>query len=80
MKVSFWVRLALGLLVIALLLFLGYRLLNGILDFAVKIPEDGGLVEGEEIYEMETPEPMPTMPAYMMEDSFYDNAGSVDGE
>ncbi|MBQ4090226.1 MAG: hypothetical protein IJC56_10190 [Clostridia bacterium] len=37
-----------------------------------ELPDDG--------YESElyTPEPMPTMPGYMSDDSFYDEAGSVD--
>ena len=79
MKASWWVKLILGLAVIAMLVFLCYKMIDlfaGYISNAVV----GGVLKGDEVYVAETPEPMPTMPDYMKQDSFYDNAGSVDGE
>lgn len=80
MKTGFWVKLVLGLALIALLVTAGVYLLEYFIDTMTnfldgEIPDDGS---GD--YAVITPEPRPTMPAYMGEDSFYDNAGSVDDE
>lgn len=80
MKTGFWIKLILGILSIILLIAVGSYMLNGMINaftslMGGEIPDDGS---GD--YVIETPEPMPTMPAYMQEDSFYDNAGSVGDE
>lgn len=80
MKTGFWVKLVLGLVSIVLLIIVGSYLLESMINaftnlMSGEIPDDGS---GD--YAIETPEPMPTMPAYMQEDSFYDNAGSVGDE
>ena len=80
MKAKFWVKLIFGLAVIALMIALGYYLVRSLTDFVLNLSDGGGYLPEEEVFVMETPEPMPTMPAYMGEDSFYDNAGSVQGE
>lgn len=76
MKAAFWVKLTLGVGVIILLALLGYRLVDLFADFIGGVKNDAVVDDGA--YVMETPEPMPTMPEYMQDDSFYDNAGSVD--
>ena len=77
MKVGFWVKLVLGLALIALLLMLGVRLVDALVGFLGKI---GGGPAYDEEYVVETPEPAPTMPDYMLDDSFYDNAADMDYE
>ena len=42
MKAGYWVKLALGLALIALLCLAAYKLLDGILDFVSKIGDGGG--------------------------------------
>lgn len=69
-------KLLLMLIVLILLGLVCYRLLRGITGLLTSIPEDGGIVPWEEEPEPEdTPEPVPTMPAWIGEDSFYDHAG-----
>lgn len=81
MKARFWVKFVLGLAAILLLIAAGVYLVEYFIDTMTnflgggEIPDDGS---GD--YAIVTPEPYPTMPAYMREDSFYDNADSVDGE
>ncbi len=75
MKSVFWIKLTLGVGLIVLLALLGYRLVDVFVDFI------GGAMRGTVVddgeYVMETAEPLPTIPAYMQDDSFYDNAGSM---
>jgi hypothetical protein len=75
MKASYWIKLTLGIGLIVLLALLGYRLVGVFVDFI------GGALRGTTVddgeYVMETAEPAPTIPAYMQDDSFYDNAGSM---
>ena len=78
MKAGYWVKLALGLALIALLCLAAYKLLDGILDFVSKIGDGGGEIVSADEYRPETPEPLPTMPEYMEDDSFYDNASDMD--
>ena len=78
MKAGYWVKLALGLALIALLCLAAYKLLDGILDFVSKIGDGGGEIVSADEYRPETPEPLPTMPDYMEDDSFYDNASDRD--
>ena len=78
MKVGYWVKLALGLALVVMLGLAAYKLLDGILDFVAKIDEGGGEIVSAGEYRPETPEPMPTMPEYMGDDSFYDNASDMD--
>ena len=78
MKAGYWVKLALGLALIALLCLAAYKLLDGILDFVSKISDGGGEIVSTDEYRPETPEPLPTMPEYMEDDSFYDNASNMD--
>ena len=80
MKAAFWIKLALGLLLIAALIMLGYRMVDGLTNAITNIMGGGIIEETDEDFPIETPEPLPTMPAYMGEDGFYDNAGSVGGE
>ena len=50
MKAGYWVKLALGLALIALLCLAAYKLLDGILDFVSKIGDGGGeIVSAERI-------------------------------
>lgn len=81
MKPGFWIKLMAGVAAIALLIGALVYLANFLIDAAVGIM-GGGIIpaDGSGDYVMETQEPMPTMPEYMREDSFYDNAGSVGGE
>jgi hypothetical protein len=78
MKAAFWVKLTLGVGLIALLILLGYRLVDLFAGFIGGVKS--GAVVDDGSYVMETPEPAPTMPDYMQDDSFYDNAGSMDGD
>ena len=79
MKAGWWVKLIVGLLVVAMLAFLCYKMIDLFADY-ISNAVVGGTTEGDEVYLEETPEPMPTMPDYMKQDSFYDHAGSVDGD
>ena len=76
MKAAFWIKLALGVGLILLLAMLGFRLVEMFSDFIGGVK--GGAVVDDGDYVMETPEPAPTIPAYMQDDSFYDNAGSME--
>lgn len=78
MKKGFVVKLVLSVLLVVALVFIGYKMIGALTELIV------GAISGAELHndgyesELVTPEPMPTMPAYMGDDSFYDNAGSVD--
>ena len=48
------------------------------MDFVSKIGDGGGEIVSADEYRPETPEPLPTMPEYMEDDSFYDNASDMD--
>ena len=78
MKAKFIVKLILGLMLVAALIFLCYRLTDSLAGFIVDIFSGGEIEDDRGDYELYTPEPMPTMPEYMGDDSFYDDAGSVD--
>lgn len=75
MKAVFWIKLTLGVGLIVLLALLGYRLVDVFVDFIGGAMRGTVADDGE--YVMEPPEPAPTIPAYMQDDSFYDNAGSM---
>ena len=77
MKVSNIIKAAVCVAVIVLLSLLGYRLLNMFIGMFGNVASETEY-EAEEDYVIETPEPMPTMPDYMKEDSFYDNAENPD--
>lgn len=78
MKYRFVVKLIFGLMLVAALVFLCYQLTDSLAGLIGDILS-GGDIDGESgDYETYTPEPMPTMPAYIGEDSFYDNADSVE--
>ncbi len=76
MKAVFWVKLTLGIGLIILLGILGYRLVDMFAGLVGGVKSGAVIDDGD--YVMETAEPAPTMPAYMQDDSFYDNAGSMD--
>lgn len=78
MKSRFAVKLILGLVLVAALVFLCYRLTDSLAGLIGDILSGGDIDDESGDYEMYTPEPMPTMPAYIGEDSFYDNADSVE--
>ena len=78
MKLRFFVKLLCGLLLIAALAFAAYKLLDGISVLIIDALSGTNLPDNGHETEMVTPEPMPTMPDYMTDDSFYDSAGSVD--
>lgn len=78
MKAGYIVKLILGLMLVAALIFLCYRLTDSLAGLIGDIFSGGRINDDSGDYELYTPEPMPTMPAYMGDDSFYDNAGGVD--
>lgn len=78
MKARFIVKLILGLMLVAALIFLCYRLTGSLAGLIGNIFSGGKIDDESGDYELYTPEPMPTMPAYMGDDSFYDNADSVE--
>ena len=78
MKAGYIVKLILGLMLVAALIFLCYRLTDSLAGLIGDIFSGGRINDDSGDYELYTPEPMPTMPAYIGDDSFYDNAGSVD--
>ena len=82
MKKGLVIKCLLGLALIALLLYAGYRMVDYFADTIIMMLNNDVIYDGSGDYEMYTPEPMPTMPDYMKEDSFYDNADDVifDGE
>ena len=61
-----------------LLVVAGYRLTTFFADTIIGMITNETIIDDSGDYQLYTPEPMPTMPAYMGEDSFYDNAGDVD--
>ena len=71
------IKLTLGIMLIILLVVLGHRLVDAIAGMVGNLA-GGGLIEEDCDYAIHSPEPMPTMPAYMQEDSFYDEAGRMD--
>ena len=78
MTTRFFIKLLLGLLLIFALTFAGYKLFDGISSMIINVFSGTEIQEAGYENEFATPEPMPTMPDYMNDDSFYDNAGSVD--
>lgn len=78
MKAGYIVKLILGLMLVAALIFLCYRLTDSLAGLIGDIFSGGRINDDSGDYELYTPEPMPTMPAYIGDDSFYDNAGVVD--
>lgn len=78
MKAGYIVKLILGLMLVAALIFLCYRLTDSLAGLIGDIFSGGRINDDSGDYELYTPEPMPTMPAYIGDDSFYDNAGGVD--
>ena len=78
MKAGYIVKLILGLMLVAALIFLCYRLTDSLAGLRGDIFSGGRINDDSGDYELYTPEPMPTMPAYIGDDSFYDNAGGVD--
>ncbi len=77
MKKGLIVKGILGLLLIVLLIVAGYRMIGFFADTIVGMINNETIADDSGDYQLYTPEPMPTMPAYMGEDSFYDNAGDV---
>ena len=78
MKYRFLIRLLLGLLIIIILSFVGFKMINWLSDFVIDLFIETEFVDNGYENDLITPEPMPTMPDYIGEDSFYDSAGSVD--
>ena len=77
MKAGITIKIIIGLLLIALLIFACVRMVDIFASAVVNILSGNDIEMETDEQIMITPEPMPTMPAYMGEDSFYDNAGSV---
>lgn len=77
MKGAFVIKLILGLALIALLLFAGFKLVTMFTETVIGMLSNDVITDDTGDYQMYTPEPMPTMPPYIGEDSFYDNAGDV---
>lgn len=78
MKARFAVKLIFGLALVAALIFACYRITDTLTGLFGNIFSGGGIYDDSGDYELYTPEPMPTMPSYIGDDSFYDNAGSVE--
>ena len=78
MKYRFMIKLVLGLLLIVFLVFTAYKLIDVLTGFVIDAVLGDRALESSYENELVTPEPMPTMPDYMSDDSFYDTAGSVD--
>lgn len=78
MKKSLIIKIILGLLLVAFLIFAAYRITDYFATAIVRMLNNETIVDESGDYQLYTPEPMPTMPAYMGEDSFYDNADEVD--
>ena len=77
MKKGFIIKLVLGLLLITALILIGYKLLDTLAGFIVDAISGAEFPMEDYSDELYTPEPLPTMPGYMFDDSFYDDAGSV---
>ena len=71
------IKILMGLLLVAALIFGGLKLINWLSDFIIDI-FTGAELDDDYANELVTPEPLPTMPDYMGDDSFYDSAGSVE--
>ena len=78
MKYRYLIKLLLGILFIILLVFTGIRLFSTLTEFMIDMFTGAEVPDSGYENELVTPEPLPTMPDYMADDSFYDNAGSVD--
>lgn len=78
MNAKFIVKFILGIVLVLALVLVCYRLMDTITSTAVNWFSNAEIPNVDGDYEIHTPEPMPTMPAYMGDDSFYDNAGNVD--
>ena len=77
MKLSLLIKIALGIALIILLLFVGIRLVTTLTETVVGMLSNEPIIDESDDYQLYTPEPMPTMPPYISDDSFYDNAGDV---
>lgn len=77
MKAGIIIRIAAGLALVIVLALVCVKLLDMMGGAVVNLLSGDSTPGGFDEQVMLTPEPMPTMPAYMGEDSFYDNAGSV---
>lgn len=80
MKARYTVKLILGLGLVAALIFVCYRMTDSLAGLVGSIFSGGEIMDDNGDYALYTPEPMPTMPDYMGDDSFYDNAGNVEFE
>ena len=78
MKRGLVVKIVLGLLLIIVLVILGFRMVSSLTTLVVDVFSGAEIPEEGYENELYTPEPMPTMPDYMRDDSFYDDAGSVE--
>lgn len=78
MKYRLLVKLILGVTAVILLAIIGLKMIDTLSGLLIGVFTNAEV--GTDGYENElvTPEPMPTMPGYIGEDSFYDSAGSVD--
>ena len=77
MKLSLIVKIVLGIALIALLLFVGIRLVTNLTETVVGMLSNDPIIDESGDYQLYTPEPLPTMPPYIGDDSFYDNADDV---
>jgi len=73
------VKFAIGLVLVILFITLCYILMKGASNFVSNAMSDAPIDTGGD-YAIETPEPLPTMPAEMLDDSYYDDAGKMNGE
>lgn len=71
-------KLIMGILVLCLLVVMAIMMVNGFANVISGLFDGDYTAEDSEEYYMETPEPQPTMPDYMADDSFYDDLGGVD--
>ena len=78
MRTGIAIKLVLGIMLVVLLVIVGYKMLNIFSNTLVGMLNNAEIPNKDGDYQLYTPEPMPTMPDYMGDDSFYDNAGSVD--
>lgn len=78
MKVGIWIKIVLGLILVAALIVLCIRLTDMFVTTITDMLSGKEFIDESGDYQLYTPEPMPTMPDYIGDDSFYDNAGSVD--
>jgi len=78
MRKGLLIKIILGLVLVALLMYLAVEIVSKLTETVVGMLGNDNIVDESGDYQLYTPEPMPTMPAYMGEDSFYDNAEEVD--